>query len=118
MQCKSKIQLNAENLDEKKVGAQSEIDVNDENIEKLLKENLQRIDVEDLILMKKIKITQQVVAGMAYQVTALFKIGKLDSVCVISIWTRPWLNDPNERVKIKVECGETVYRAKGETSDW
>jgi hypothetical protein len=119
IKCYSEIKLSPENFEDKKVGGQSEIDVNDVTVDALLKENLQRIgESENLKLLKKTKITQQVVAGIAYQVTGLFKIGKLDSECVISIWIRPWLSDPSEKVKIKVECGETVYRTKGETSEW
>jgi hypothetical protein len=107
---------------ERKVGGENEIDVNDPNVEALLKEHLPRIDgVEQgqLKLVKKTKITKQVVAGMAYHITTTFNNGQSDMDCEIIIWTRPWLNDTNEKVKIKVDCGEAgVYRVKGETTEW
>lgn len=103
-------------------GGTSEIDVNDPTIEELLADHIYRIDTGDageLQIVKKTKVTEQVVAGMLYQIYGVFNIGEQKDVdCHITIWTRAWLKDENEKVKIKLVCGETRYGTKGESSVW
>lgn len=109
--------------DEKHVGGTSDTDLNDPTVEALLKEHLPRIvtgDSGSLKLVKKSKVTQQVVSGMLYKITGTFEIGEKSNVdCVVIIWSRAWLTDEDEKVKIKLECGEETFRVKGDTaSSW
>lgn len=106
-----------------KVGGQKEIDVNDSAVTQLLDENLARLDAGDtgsFALISKTKVTSQVVAGISYQITGNFKIGDGEEIqCCVTIWSRPWLQDKNEAVKIKAECGEEnkLYKDKKETME-
>lgn len=109
---------------EKTVGGQSEIDVNEASVEKLLDENLKLLDTGDsgsFKMISKTKVTQQVVSGMAYKIYGTFKPGeKSEENCVITIWSRPWLQD-SEAVKIKAECGadsSKLYKAKNDVTEW
>lgn len=115
----------AKSTDEKTVGGSTDTDLNDPEIEALLKEHLPRIETGDsgsLKLVKKSKVTQQVVSGMLYKITGTFDIGEKASVeCVVTIWSRVWLKDESEKTKIKLECGEETYRVKGDVpsgSSW
>lgn len=85
----------------------------------LLKENLARLVSGDskLEVVTVKNITKQLVAGTRYDITGSFKMGDKISDCVVSMWYRSWLNDANEKVKIKAECGEESVSVKGD-SEW
>lgn len=56
-----------------------------------------------------------------FTLLGIFKAGERDEEeCIVTIWNRVWLQDKNEATKIKAECGEdnTLYKSKGETSEW
>lgn len=64
------------------------------------------------------KITKQTVAGIKYEFTGTFKVGeKTSEQCVVSCWYRAWLEDANEKVKIKADCNGEAISAKGD-SEW
>lgn len=119
------IYLTSSYCEEQKVGGHKEIDVNDPLIEQLLTEHLKRLDTGDsgsFILISKTKVTQQVVSGINYQIHGIFKAGNRDEEsCVVTIWNRAWLQDKNEAVKIKAECGSDnskSYKVKSDVSEW
>lgn len=63
-------------------------------------------------------VTKQVVAGMKYTINGTFKRGDKTFDCVISLWHRSWLEDVNEKVKLKAVCeGETIH-AKNDDGTW
>jgi hypothetical protein len=36
----------------------------------------------------------------------------------VSAWSRPWIEDANEKLKIKAECGEEKVATKGDEEEW
>lgn len=117
----SSIECSSSTTDHQKVGASSDIDVDDATLVKLLKEHVPRLDMGEsgsLEIVEKTKATQQVVSGLIYQVFGKFKIGdRSDVECKISIWTRAWLTN-DDKVKIKLECGDERFDTKNESSQW
>jgi hypothetical protein len=109
---------------ERIVGGHKELDLNDPAVEKLLSDHLQRLDAGSsgtFALVSKTKITQQVVSGLSYRIYGTFKAGDQEETCIITIWHRAWIQEKNESVKIKAECGadnSKLYKAKDETSEW
>lgn len=110
--------IEVKSTDEKITGGTADADLNDPIVDALLKEHLPRLVTGDSgspKLVKKSKVTQQVVSGMLYKITGTFDIGEKSSVdCVVIIWSRAWLTDENEKTKIKLECGEETFRVKGD----
>jgi Cystatin domain len=102
-------------------GGISEIDVNDPRVAQLLKDHLPRLVTGDggsFTLVSKKSISEQVVSGIIYRITGEFKAGnKNPETCTVSIWTREWLSNPEEKFKIKADCSGTSYRvASAKTS--
>jgi hypothetical protein len=99
------------------VGGVKEIDLNDTEVEELLNSHLTRLD-DTLEVIEKQKVTMQVVSGLLYTVDGSFKNGS-DEIfdCTVTIWTRAWLNDDSQKVKIKADCGAKIYREKDD-NEW
>ena len=112
--------IHGDDPEEVKVGDVKEIDVDDQEATKLLTENLARIDTGDLgmILVSKEKVTKQMVSGISYKIYGTFKIADRTLKCVISIWSRVWLDDKNEATKIRAECEGNKWSVKGESFEW
>lgn len=105
---------------EKSTGGVEVIDINDSTVEGLLKEHLSKIKTgsgASFEVLKKTKVTQQVVAGISYTISGLFKVDNDEKECVVTIWTRPWIKT-NEKLKIKAECSGKLYLEKDDTGDW
>lgn len=87
----------------------------------LLDSNLARLvtgDGEHFSTVSIKNITKQVVAGLKYEVTGTFKMGKNTTDCVVTLWTRSWLEDMNERVKLKADCGGETVNTQNDTGTW
>lgn len=64
------------------------------------------------------KVTKQVVAGMKYEINGSFKRGSKTSECVLILWHRSWLEDINEKVKLKATCDGEAINTKDDTGNW
>lgn len=103
------------------VGGHSEIPIDDAEVNTLLKSNLAQLVAGDgtaFELVSITKITKQVVAGLKYTVTGVFKKGGANTECTCSLWHRAWLDDPKEKLKLKIDCGGEVVYPKGEDGVW
>jgi hypothetical protein len=103
----------------KSVGGKVEIATDDEHTIDLLKENLAKLvsGESKLELVSIKKITKQTVAGTRYEILGTFKMGDKTSECNVVCWNRPWLQDVNEKVKIKADCDGEAISSKGD-SEW
>lgn len=64
------------------------------------------------------KITKQVVAGIKYEITGSFKESSKPTECVVVIWHRAWLEDVNDKTKIRAECAGHALNTKGDDGMW
>lgn len=98
------------------------MNVDDAALNDLLKANIARLIAGDgtaLELITITKATSQVVAGIKYEATGSFKHGGKTTECVITIWHRSWLDDANEKTKLKAECeGHLSLTPKGDDGTW
>lgn len=101
------------------VGGKTEISVDDQLVNELLKNNMARLVSGDssLEVVTIKKITKQVVAGLKFEISGTFKKGGSDFECVVTIWHRSWLENANEKVKLKADCGSEKIHPKGD-DEW
>lgn len=71
-----------------------------------------------MTVVKITSITQKIVAGTLYEYVGSFKVGAKAADCHITAWSRPWLDDENEKLKIKAECAADTINAKNDDGDW
>jgi len=103
------------------VGGKTEVGNDDHNVTDLLNANLVRLATGDkggLELISIKNITKQVVAGMKYEITGVFRRGNETNDCMVTLWCRSWLDDENERVKLRASCGKETILAKNDTEVW
>lgn len=103
------------------VGGHMEIPIDDAEVNTLLKSNLGQLVTGDgtaFELVSITKITKQVVAGLKYTITGVFKKGGTNTDCTCSLWYRSWLDDPKEKLKLKIDCGGEVVYPKGNDTAW
>lgn len=55
---------------------------------------------------------------MKYEISGTFKIGGKNVDCVLTVWNRGWLDNPNEAVKLKANCGNETLNAKNDDGAW
>lgn len=87
----------------------------------LLTTNLARLasgDSSSFELVSIKKITKQVVAGLKYEIVGTFKRGGKNVDCMLTVWNRSWLEDVNEKVKLKADCGGEAISAKNDDGAW
>lgn len=92
----------------RQVGGSSEVSVDDELANKLLTEHISRLDTgseKPLEVVKIEKITKQVVAGLKYRITGLFKIGDDEKACTVVIWHRAWVKT-EDGTQLDADCAE------------
>lgn len=105
----------------KSVGGATDIPVDDATVNDILKSNIERLVCGDgtAFAVVSIKsITKQIVAGIKYEITGSFKKSGKATDCMISIWYRSWLDDANEKTKIKADCGTETTNTKGDDGSW
>lgn len=103
------------------VGGNADVPVDDPEVNALLKTNLALLVTGDgtpFELVSITKISKQVVAGLKYTVVGVFKKGGSNTECVVSLWHRAWLDDPKEKLKLKIDCGGEVVYPKGDDGAW
>lgn len=103
------------------VGGNADVPVDDPEVNSLLKTNLALLVAGDgtpFELVSITKITKQVVAGLKYTVVGVFKKSGANTECTCSMWHRAWLDDPKEKLKLKIDCGGEVVYPKGDDGAW
>lgn len=103
------------------VGGHAEVPTDDAEVNSLLKSNLAHLVAGDgtpFELVSITKITKQVVAGLKYTITGVFKKAGANTECTCSLWHRAWLDDPKEKTKLKIDCGGEVVYPKGDDGAW
>lgn len=102
------------------MGGKVEVSTEDQLVNELLRNHTARLVAGDgpLEFISIKKVTKQVVAGMRFDLTAMFKKGGKTTECVVCIWYRAWLEDINEKVKIKAECGDEKITTKDDDAEF
>jgi hypothetical protein len=103
------------------VGGANTIALDDKPANEIINTNLARLvsgDGSSVTVVSIKSITQKVVAGSLYEYKGTFKVDKKETECTISAWSRPWLDDANEKLKIKAACGSVNLHAKDDDGDW
>ncbi|KAG5674436.1 hypothetical protein PVAND_004407 [Polypedilum vanderplanki] len=114
-QSPSNQRVKRDNTLERVLGLPSNTDDHDDLI-KILSEHLKRLDTgsdAQFELVKLEKVTQQVVAGIKYKATGIFKIGNEEKKCVIDVWHRSWIKG-DEGTQLSADCdkGATTFKTK------
>lgn len=87
----------------------------------MLKSNIGRLVTAggssiELVSLKN--ILRKVVAGWLYEITGTFTLGGHETECLVSIWSRPWLDDPMDQIRLKATCGSEILVAKSLDEPW
>lgn len=102
-------------------GGPTPLAIDDKVANEILKTHLARLvsGTGSAVTLVSIKsISQKVVAGTLYEYVGKFKLGGKEVECHVSAWSRPWIEDANEKLKIKAECGEEKVATKGDEEEW
>lgn len=54
---------------------------------------------------------------MKFEITGVFKKAGTETDCVVTVWYRSWLENVNEKVKLKAECSGEKINTKGD-EEW
>ena len=103
------------------VGGANDVPADDKTTNDMLKSNLARLTTGSggsLAVVAIKKITERVVSGKLYEIEGTFKVGGKDTECIVHLWSQPWIDEPNEKVKLKAQCGEEEIKAKGDDEAW
>lgn len=87
-------------------GKPKNIDPNDPIVNSLLSDNIERFSVNDnsVELVSIQQVTKQVVAGLKYTVKLIAMINGESKPCKFTIWSRVWLEDPNQKHIFSCSC--------------
>lgn len=103
------------------VGTPNEIPSDDKYAHELLSSNLERLVTGSGLRLELVgvkSILRKVVAGWLYEISGTFMLGGHDTECIVSIWSRPWYDDPIDQVHLKATCGSDTLMAKDFEEPW